>query len=83
MLSKTELILVTDLCELLFPFYELTIKMSATKYATVSVILPGLTRLLDILGNFESKGNNYEIDNLVVDAFNDLNDRSKPYFEIF
>jgi hypothetical protein len=54
--------------------------MSGTKYVTISLILPGITRLLEILHLFESKYENKKIENLAIKLHDDLFDRTREYF---
>jgi len=57
LLANSELEIVEDLVQLLLPFFQFTELMSGSKYVTISVVIPGVTRLLEILQLFESKCN--------------------------
>jgi hypothetical protein len=54
--------------------------MSSSKYVTISVVIPGVTRLLEILQLFESKFNNEFIEELSVNMHDDLERRTTEYF---
>lgn len=78
MLSLDEMQLVEDLCKILEPFQEFTEIMSGSKYATISVVLPSLTRLLEILkgaGDWPKS-----VSSIVEHLYNDLETRSEQYF---
>jgi hypothetical protein len=55
MLTSKEMEEVEDLIELLDVFHYTTTLMSAQKYVTCSIILPAVTRILEILIIFRSK----------------------------
>ena len=66
LLNNIELGILEDLIHLLLPFYQFTEIMSGTKYVTISVVIPGVTRLLEILQIFESKFGNTDIEKLAM-----------------
>ena len=80
LLNSKETEVIEDLIELLQPFYQLTEKMSGTKYVTISTVLPGVTRLLEILQIYKSKFDNHEIEKLAIIMHDDLFDRTQDYF---
>ena len=53
LLTDNELLIVEDLIVLLDPFLEMTKLVSGSKYVTVSVVLPAITRLLECLVLYE------------------------------
>ena len=53
LLTDNELFIVEDLIVLLDPFLEMTKLVSGSKYVTVSVVLPAITRLLECLILYE------------------------------
>ena len=80
-LNNMEISVIEDLIELLLPFFQFTEMMSGTKYVTVSIVLPGVTRLLEILQIFKSKFNNKEIEQLSIKMHDDLADRTRAHFD--
>jgi hypothetical protein len=54
--------------------------MSGSKYVTISVVLPRVTRLLEILQIYESKFGNKDIQDLAIQMYNDLEERTKEHF---
>ena len=55
--------------------------MSGTKYVTVPIVMPGVTRLLEILYIYQSKYKNAEIEKLAVKMHDDLFDRKRDHFQ--
>ena len=57
LLTDSELSVVEDLIVLLDPFLEMTKLVSGSKYVTISVVLPAITRISECLKIYEpSKG---------------------------
>jgi hypothetical protein len=54
--------------------------MSGSKYVTISVVLPRVTRLLEILQIYESKFGYKDIQDLAIHMYNDLEERTKEHF---
>ena len=81
LLNNIEISVVEDLIELLLPFFQFTEMMSGTKYVTISIALPGITRLLEILQIYKSKFNNKEIGVLAIQMHDDLAVRTCAHFE--
>lgn len=77
LLSNDELDLIKDLCTLLAPFYEFTKRLSSTKYVTISVVLPALTHLMDILNVIEFSD---LLKPIGESLYVDLEHRSAQYF---
>jgi hypothetical protein len=80
LLANSELEIVEDLVQLLLPFFLFTELMSGSNYVTILVVMPGVTRLLEILQLFESKFNNEFIEELSVNMHDDLERRTTEYF---
>ena len=80
LLNSFEIGLVEDLLLLLLPFHQLTELMSGSKYVTISVVIPGVIRLLEILQIFESKFGNTDIQDLAIQMYNDLEERTREHF---
>jgi hypothetical protein len=53
LLTDNELSIVEDPIKLLDPFLEMTKLVSGSKYVTISVVLPAITRLLECLELYE------------------------------
>ena len=47
---------------------------------TILVVIPGVTRLLEILQLYESKFSNSDIENLAIKMHDDLQDRTTDFF---
>jgi len=45
LLNGTDIEILEDLVHLLLPFFKLTKIMSGSKYVTISIVIPGITRL--------------------------------------
>ena len=54
LLTETELNIIEDFIALLKPFQELTVLISASKYVTSSIVLPAITRLMEVLHVYKS-----------------------------
>ena len=67
--------------DLLHPFLQITKLSSGSKYVTSSIILPAVTRILEILQVYESKNDNQFLEELAVEMHDDLATRSKVYFD--
>ena len=80
LLDYKDLEIVEDLMDLLHPFLQITRLASGSKYVTSSIILPAVTRLLEILQVYRSKNDNLFLENFFVDMYNDLANRSTVYF---
>lgn len=78
LLLYEELKLLTELRDLLKPFYEFTVLMGASEYATSSIILPGVTQLLEIL---KIEDHSPTIRPVADALYDDLEARSLPYFD--
>ena len=81
LLKSKELNVVEDLIILFQPFQELTILISASSYVTSSVMLPAITRLLEVLQLYESKHCLNFINQLALDMKDNLETRTKTYFK--
>ena len=81
LLNGTDIEVLEDLLHLLQPFFQFTKIMSASKYVTITVVIPGITRLLEILQIYESEYNNTDIENLAKLMKEDLEQRTKCFFE--
>ena len=79
-MTDTELTLVQDIIELLEPFNELTKLISGSEYVTSSLILPSVTRLMEILQLFVSKDDNKTIESIAYEMFIDIEKRTSDYF---
>ena len=79
-MTSKEIEVIEDLIELIHPFFQLTEIMSGTKYVTISSVLPGVTRLLEILQIYNSKFKNQEIEKLAIVMHDNLFDRTREYF---
>jgi hypothetical protein len=79
LLAISELEIVEGLVQLLLPFFQFTELMSGSKYVTISVFMPGVTMLLEILQLFESKFNNKFIEELSINMHDDLERRTTEY----
>ena len=77
-LSRVELELLKEIVDVLEPFDEFTKAMSASKYATISEVLPALTRLQDILHNQVVVQSLQFVVDLLID---ELKRRSEQYFK--
>jgi hypothetical protein len=53
LLTDAELVILEDLIDLLDPFLEMTKLVSGSKYVTISIVLPSVTRLLECLKLYE------------------------------
>ncbi len=53
LLTDNELVIVEDLIKLLDPFLEMTKLVSGSKYVTISIVLPAITRLSECLNLYE------------------------------
>lgn len=80
MLTSDDLKFVEDLCQVLLPFNEFTEFLSGAKYVTISVVLPTLNNLMELL-----KGAGCEwpssVGFVVDELYEDLKKRSMQYFE--
>jgi hypothetical protein len=63
LLNGTDIEILEDFVHLLLPFSHFTKKLSGSKYVTISIVIPGITRLLEILQLYESQYNNVELEN--------------------
>ena len=81
LLSHADLDIIGDLIKLLKPFQELTALISASKYVTSSIVLPAVTRLIEVLMLYESSNGTTFLDDLAVEMHDDLQDRTKTYFD--
>ena len=61
-------------------FQELTVLISASEYVTSSIVLPAVTRLMEILMIYEPSNGNSFLEDLAVEMHDDLKDRTKTYF---
>lgn len=68
---------VKQLCAILKPFHEFTLQMSQTKFATISIILPALTRLKEILHCLVLPAN---LDIIAKELHSCLETRSAAYY---
>ena len=80
LLNNVDIEILEDLVHLLLPFFQFTKIMSGSQYVTISVVIPGITRLLEILQIYESRFNNKEIEDLAKIMKNDLEDRTEIFF---
>ena len=80
LLNGTDIEILEDLVHLLLPFYQFTKIMSGSKYVTISIVIPGITRLLEILQLYESQYSNVEIEKLARSMKDDLEERTKFFF---
>jgi len=80
LLTEIELNIIEDFIDLLKPFQELTVLISGSKYVTSSIVLPALTRLMEVLHIYKSRHGFEFISELAVKMSDALEDRSKPYF---
>ena len=53
LLTDSELVIFEDLIILLDPFLEMTKLVSGSKYLTISIVLPAITRLSECLNPYE------------------------------
>ncbi len=81
LLSHADLDIVGDLIKLLKPFQELTLLISASEYVTSSIVLPAVTRLMEVLMLYEASNGTTFLETLAVDMHDDLNRRTKTYFD--
>ena len=81
LLCEQELNVVDDLIILLKPFQEMTILVSASEYVTSSIVLPAVTRLSEVLQLYESKYGFGHINELALKMKDNLDERTKTYFE--
>ena len=79
LLGQSEIEMIEHLCQLLEPCQEFTTAISGKSYSTISIVLPYLTRLLEIFGQFKCK--NKSITKLARNFFDDLTDRSQVFFD--
>jgi hypothetical protein len=63
LLNGNDIEILEDLLHLLKPFFQFTKIMSGSNYVTISVVIPGITRPLEILQIYESQYNNTDIEN--------------------
>ena len=80
LLEPKEIDIIEDLIVLLNPFKELTLLISASTYVTSSIILPAVSRLIQVLQSYESLHKNDSIENLGLSMKVDLIDRTTKYF---
>jgi hypothetical protein len=66
---------------LLDPFLHLTRILSGSTYVTSSIILPGVSKLIEVLSNFKSKNEHEFMETLAKSLAKDLAARSKAYFK--
>lgn len=81
LLSYEDLEIIGDLIQLLKPFQELTVFISASQYVTSSIVLPAVTRLMEVLILYESNNGTTFLSDLAVRMHDDLKDRTKTYFD--
>lgn len=81
LLSYAELEIVGDLIQLLKPFQELTVLISGSQYVTSSIVLPAVTRLMEMLMLYEPNNGTEFLRDLAVQMHDDLQDRTKNYFD--
>lgn len=77
-LKPDEVLTIKELVEILNPFEECTRLLSGRNYVTVSLILPSLSRLLDILNIIEPTR---LLEPIVSELIRSLDERSKVYFK--
>ena len=81
LLTYADLEIVGDLIQLLKPFQELTVLISASQYVTSSIVLPAVTRLMEVLMLYEASNGTAFLQDLAVKMHDDLKDRTKTYFD--
>ncbi len=73
--------IVADLIQLLEPFQELTVLISASDYVTSSIVLPAVTRLMEVLMVYEAENGTEFLNNLSRRMHDDLQVRTQKYFD--
>ena len=73
--------IISDLIKLLKPFQELTLLISASEYVTSSIVLPAVTRLMEVLMLYEASNGTIFLETLAKEIHDYLSSRTKTYFD--